>query len=124
MERTTPTDTDALLADVNALIEQSAATDARVDALLDTWQPQTTTPTPMEDTLLARCLVAYEEAATRIDYPPHTQRVMRAGVAAVIEHLAAELLVMHQRNQGRLSAHDAAMLLREQALQEPSPLCK
>lgn len=43
MERTTPTDTDALLADVNALIEQSAATDARVDALLDTWQPQTTT---------------------------------------------------------------------------------
>ena len=43
MERTTPTDTDALLADVTALIEQSAATDARVDALLDTWQPQTTT---------------------------------------------------------------------------------
>ena len=43
MERTTPIDTDALLADVNALIEQSAATDARVDALLDTWQPQTTT---------------------------------------------------------------------------------
>jgi hypothetical protein len=31
---------------------------------------------------------------------------------------------MHQRNQGRLSAHDAAMLLREQALQKPSPLCK
>ena len=43
MERTTPTDTDALLADVNALIEQSAATDARVDALLDAWQPQATT---------------------------------------------------------------------------------
>ena len=78
----------------------------------------------MDDTLITRCTIAYEEAASGIDYPPHTQRVMRAGVAAVIEHLAAELLVMHQRNQGRLSAHDAAMLLREQALQKPSPLCK
>ena len=43
MEHATTTDTDALLADVNALIERSAETDARVDALLDTWQPQTTT---------------------------------------------------------------------------------
>ena len=43
MEHTTTTDTDALLADVDALLEQSAATDARVDALLDAWQPQTTT---------------------------------------------------------------------------------
>jgi len=79
----------------------------------------------MDDTLISRCTVAYEEAASGIDYPflrtpeslripLYTQRVMRAGVAAVIEHLAAELLVMHQRNQGRLSAHDAAMLLREQ----------
>jgi hypothetical protein len=38
MEHITTTDTDALLADVDA-----AATDARVDALLDAWQPQTTT---------------------------------------------------------------------------------
>ena len=36
MEHATTTDTDALLADVNALIERSAETDARVDALLDT----------------------------------------------------------------------------------------
>ena len=43
MEHATTTDTDALLADVDALIEQSAATDARVDALLDAWQPQTAT---------------------------------------------------------------------------------
>ena len=43
MEHATTTDTDALLADVHALIEQSAVTDARVDALLDSWQPQTTT---------------------------------------------------------------------------------
>ena len=43
MEHATTTDTDALLADVDALIEQSAATDARVDALLDGWAPQTTT---------------------------------------------------------------------------------
>ena len=43
MEHATTTDTDALLADVDALIEQSATTDARVDALLDGWAPQTTT---------------------------------------------------------------------------------
>ena len=71
----------------------------------------------MDDTLITRCAVAYEEAASGIDYPPHTQRVMRAGVTAVIEHLAAELLVMHQRNQGRLSAHDAAMMLKQEAEQ-------
>ena len=39
MEHATTTDTDALLADVDALIEQAAATDARVDALLDSWTP-------------------------------------------------------------------------------------
>ena len=43
MEHATTTDTDALLADVDALIEQAAVTDARVDALLDAWQPQATT---------------------------------------------------------------------------------
>ena len=42
MEPTT-IDTDALLAAVDAQIRQAAETDARVDALLDTWQPQTTT---------------------------------------------------------------------------------
>ena len=43
MEHATTTDTDALLADVDAQIEQSAETDARVDALLDSWTPQTAT---------------------------------------------------------------------------------
>ena len=43
MQHTTTTDTDALLADVDALLEQCAATDARVDALLDAWAPQTAT---------------------------------------------------------------------------------
>jgi hypothetical protein len=43
MEHTTTTDTDVLLADVDALLEQAAATAARVDALLGSWQPQTTT---------------------------------------------------------------------------------
>ena len=42
MEDTITTDTDGLLAEVNALIEQSAETDARAGALLDSWQPQNT----------------------------------------------------------------------------------
>ena len=37
------TDTDALLAEVDALLEQAAATDARVDALLDGWAPRPAT---------------------------------------------------------------------------------
>jgi hypothetical protein len=74
----------------------------------------------MTDTLLTRCTVAYAEAwneriktlgpAGRTEWPDDAQRT---GVAAVIEHLAAELVVMHQRNQGRLSAHDAARMLQE-----------
>jgi hypothetical protein len=41
MDHATPTtDTDALLAEVDALLEQATATDARVDALLDGWTPR------------------------------------------------------------------------------------
>jgi hypothetical protein len=41
MDHATPTpDTDALLAEVDALLEQATATDARVDALLDGWAPR------------------------------------------------------------------------------------
>ena len=69
-----------------------------------------------DNTLLGRCTVAYEEAVNALNYPLHTNRSRQVGVAAVIEHLAAELLVMHQRNDGRLSAHDAAQILREEAL--------
>jgi len=43
MPDTTTTDTDALEAEVNALLEQAAATDARVDALLEGWTPRSTT---------------------------------------------------------------------------------
>ena len=40
MEHTTPaTDTDALLAEVDALLTEAAATDARVEALLRTGSP-------------------------------------------------------------------------------------
>ena len=36
MDHTTTTDTDALLAEVDALLEETAATDARIEALLRT----------------------------------------------------------------------------------------
>jgi len=69
-----------------------------------------------DNTLLGRCEVAYEEAFNDAlqSWPDASAR--RRGVSAVIEHLAAELLVMHQRNEGRLSAHDAAQMLRDAAL--------
>ena len=66
-----------------------------------------------ENTLLGRCTVAYEEAFNDALQAWPDASARRRGVAAVIEHLAAELLVMHQRNEGRLSAHDAARMLRE-----------
>ena len=67
----------------------------------------------MDDTLLGRCTVAYEEAFNDALQAWPDASARRRGVRAVIEHLAAELVVMHQRNEGRLSAHDAARLLRE-----------
>jgi len=42
---THPTDTDALMAEVDALLQQVSATDARVDALLDGWAPLPTADT-------------------------------------------------------------------------------
>jgi hypothetical protein len=46
MEHTTPaTDTDALMAEVDALLQQADAADARVDALLDGWAPRSTADT-------------------------------------------------------------------------------
>ena len=74
-----------------------------------------------ENTLLGRCTVAYTEAVDALDYPQHTTRSRQTGIRAVIEHLAAELMVMHQRNEGRLSAHDAARLLRDQIATTPTP---
>ena len=66
-----------------------------------------------DNTLLGRCTVAYEEAFNDALQAWPDASARRRGVAAVIEHLAAELLVMHQRNEGRLSAHDAAQQLLE-----------
>ena len=66
-----------------------------------------------DNTLLCRCTVAYEEAFNDALQAWPDASARRRGVAAVIEHLAAELLVMHQRNEGRLSAHDAARMLLE-----------
>jgi hypothetical protein len=37
---THPSDADTLMAEVDALLQQAAATDARVDALLDGWAPR------------------------------------------------------------------------------------
>jgi hypothetical protein len=66
-----------------------------------------------DNTLLGRCAVAYEEAFNDALQAWPDASARRRGVAAVIEHLAAELLVMHQRNEGQLSAHDAAQQLLE-----------
>lgn len=66
-----------------------------------------------DNTMLGRCTVAYEDAFNDALHSWPDASARRRGVAAVIEHLAAELLVMHQRNEGRLSAHDAAQMLRD-----------
>lgn len=69
----------------------------------------------MDNTLLNRCTLAYQEAIASATYPAHTTRTHRAGVASVLEHLAAELLVLTAR--GPLSAHDVARLLIDAAKQ-------
>jgi len=76
------------------------------------------------NTLLGRCTVAYAEAwneriktmgpAGKLEWPDDAQR---QGVAAVLEHLAAELLVMNQRNE-RLSVHEVARIFRLEAAGE------
>lgn len=76
------------------------------------------------NTLLGRCTVAYAEAwnerfktmgpAGKVEWPDDAQR---QGVAAVLEHLAAELLVMNQRNE-RLTVHEAARMLTLEAAGE------
>lgn len=70
-----------------------------------------------DNTLLGRCTVAFQEAVDSIDYPLHTTRTQRAGVASVLEHLAAEIIVMHQR-EPRLSVHELARRLTIEAAGE------
>lgn len=74
-----------------------------------------------DNTLLGRCTVAYAEAYAKaaMTWPEGAdpQHARRAGVAGVLEHLAAELLVMNQRNE-RLSVHEAARILTLEAAGE------
>lgn len=71
-----------------------------------------------ENTLLGRCTVAYSEAfEAAITSQAVAPQSRRAGVAAVLEHLAAELLVMNQRNE-RLSVHEVARILTLEAAGE------
>ena len=68
-----------------------------------------------DDTLLGRCRVALGEAMLRGAALTREQKAgARRGTAAVLEHLAAELLVMNQRSE-RLSVHEVARLLVEAA---------
>lgn len=71
-----------------------------------------------DNTLLGRCTVAYSEAfEAAITSQAIAPQSRRAGVAAVLEHLAAELLVLNSRNE-RLSVHEVARMLRLEAAGE------
>ena len=71
-----------------------------------------------DNTLLGRCTVAYSEAfEAAITSQAIAPQSRRAGVAAVLEHLAAELLVLNSRND-RLSVHEVARMLRLEAAGE------
>lgn len=59
----------------------------------------------VNNTLLDRCAAAYEDAIL-------SQYNHRQAIAAVLEHVAAELVVMNQRD-ARLTVHEAARRLRE-----------
>jgi hypothetical protein len=70
-----------------------------------------------DNTLLGRCLVSYEEAFEQeiSSWPDSSAR--RRGVAAVLEHLAAEMLVLNQRDD-RLTVHQLARILTLEAAGE------
>lgn len=67
-----------------------------------------------DNTLLDRCTVAFQDAIKEVDYPPHTNRAQRAGVAAVLDHFSYELVELAHRRSG-MTVHALAMLLREEA---------
>lgn len=74
-----------------------------------------------DNTLLGRCTVAYAEAYAKaaMTWPEGAdpQHARRAGVAGVLEHMAAELVVMNQRSD-RLTVHEVARMLRLEAAGE------
>ena len=64
-----------------------------------------------DNTLLGRCLVVYEEAFEEaITSQAANPMSRRNGVAAVLEHLAAELVVMNQRDP-QMTVHELARRL-------------
>ena len=69
----------------------------------------------MDNTLIGRCMVAYTDAAPGAV-------CNRLAIRAVIEQIAAELVVLNNRSPGRLSAHDAAQWLLGQLRAEVIPL--
>jgi hypothetical protein len=71
-----------------------------------------------DNTLLGRCLVAYEEAFEEaITSQAVNPMSRRRGLAAVLEHLAVELVVMNQRDP-RLTVHELARRLTLEAAGE------
>lgn len=61
----------------------------------------------MNDTLLNRCAAAYEDAIL-------SQYNHQQAIAAVLEHVAAELVVMNQRDP-RLTVHQVVQRFRLEA---------
>lgn len=70
-----------------------------------------------DNILLGRCLVAYEEAFEQeiSNWPDSSAR--RRGVASVLEHLAAEMVWLNQKNPS-LTVHELARILTLEAAGE------
>jgi hypothetical protein len=64
----------------------------------------------MNDSLLDRCAAAYEDAIL-------SQYNHRQAIAAVLEHVAAEMVVMNQRD-AQLTVHQVVQYLRLEAAGE------
>lgn len=77
-----------------------------------------------KNTLLGRCTVAYDDGRSAAglmqlatgDLPPN-DRTRRAGVASVLDQLAAEITVMLERNPN-LTPHQLITILRMEAASE------
>jgi len=65
-----------------------------------------------ENTLLGRCVAAFDDRHELLG--PLDDDWQDLCVAAVLRHLAAELVVMNQRNP-RLTVHELARILQEQS---------
>lgn len=71
-----------------------------------------------DNTLLGRCLVAYEEAFEEAITSQAINPMSRCcGVASVLEHLAAEMVWLNQKNPS-LTVHELARILTLEAAGE------